>query len=296
MVSGRGGLERGMRQQESILEYHGGVYLKLAVLLCVAAVAVYAVHEIPAIYPKPYGGTWLGYTLGGVGAFLILWLMVLGVRKRRYASSMGTVEGWTSAHVYLGIALIIIVTLHSGFEFGWNVHTLAYALMVLVIASGIFGVYTYLHYPALITENLGGDTMEATLLKIADLDRRCRRLALDLPDEANALVVKSTRANVRQAQFRSGLRRRLRGDAVRCPTREAARRLVVLGARYTGKQAAVTAQLVAAMTRKSALVDKVRRELRYRALMEVWLYAHVPLSFALLAALIAHVVSVFYFW
>jgi len=35
---------------------------------------------------------------------------------------------------------------------------------------------------------------------------------------------------------------------------------------------------------------------RYRALLEVWLYAHVPLAFALLAALIAHVVSVFYFW
>jgi hypothetical protein len=30
--------------------------------------------------------------------------------------------------------------------------------------------------------------------------------------------------------------------------------------------------------------------------MQVWLYVHVPLSFALLAALIAHVISVFYFW
>jgi hypothetical protein len=29
--------------------------------------------------------------------------------------------------------------------------------------------------------------------------------------------------------------------------------------------------------------------------MHVWLYAHVPLAFALVAALIAHVVSVFYF-
>lgn len=285
-----------MRQQESILEYRGGLYLKLAILICVAAVAAYALHEVPAIYYKPYGGTWLGYTLGGIGAFMIVWLMILGLRKRRYSSSIGTVQGWTSSHVYLGVALLVIVTLHSGFEFGWNVHTLAYALMVLVIVSGAFGVYTYLHYPSLITDNLGGDTMESTLLKIADLDRRCRRLALDLPDEANALVVKSTRGSVRASHFRSSLRRRLKGDAVRCPTREACKALVALGARYTGKQAEINGQLVAAMTRKSALVDKVRRELRYRALMEVWLYAHVPLSFALLAALIAHVVSVFYYW
>jgi hypothetical protein len=285
-----------MRQQESILEYRGGLYLKLAILICVAVVAAYALHEVPAIYYKPYGGTWLGYTLGGIGAFMIVGLMILGLRKRRYSSSIGTVQGWTSSHVYLGVALLVIVTLHSGFEFGWNVHTLAYALMVLVIVSGAIGVYTYLHYPSLITDNLGGDTMESTLLKIADLDRRCRRLALDLPDDANALVVKSTRGSVRASHFRSSLGRRLKGDAVRCPTRAACKALVALGARYTGKQAEINGQLVAAMTRKSALVDKVRRELRYRALMEVWLYAHVPLSFALLAALIAHVVSVFYYW
>ena len=37
-------------------------------------------------------------------------------------------------------------------------------------------------------------------------------------------------------------------------------------------------------------------ETDYRKLLELWLYFHVPLSFALLAALIAHVVSVFHFW
>ena len=285
-----------MRQQESILEYGRGIYFKAAILICAAAIGVYAVHEVPAMYAKPYGGTWLGYTLGGIGAFLILWLMILGLRKRRYGSAIGTLQGWTSSHVYLGGALLVVVTLHSGFEFGWNVHTAAYALMVLVIASGAFGVYTYLHYPPLITANLGGETIEATLLKIADLDRRCRRLALDLPDDANAIVSKATRATARQSQFGASLRRRLKGDAVRCPTRDACEALVALGARYDGKEAALNGQLVAAMTRKSTLVDKVRRDLRYRALMEVWLYAHVPLSFALLAALIAHVVSVFYFW
>jgi len=40
----------------------------------------------------------------------------------------------------------------------------------------------------------------------------------------------------------------------------------------------------------------VRRDLQFRALMQVWLYFHVPLSFALLAALTAHIISVFYFW
>jgi len=37
-------------------------------------------------------------------------------------------------------------------------------------------------------------------------------------------------------------------------------------------------------------------DLRYHTLMSVWRYFHVTLSIALLAALIAHVVSVFFYW
>ena len=36
--------------------------------------------------------------------------------------------------------------------------------------------------------------------------------------------------------------------------------------------------------------------MRLRALLEVWLFVHVPLTVALLAALTAHIVSVFYYW
>ena len=36
--------------------------------------------------------------------------------------------------------------------------------------------------------------------------------------------------------------------------------------------------------------------MRLKALIEVWLYVHVPATFALLAALAAHIVSVFYYW
>ena len=47
--------------------------------------------------------------------------------------------------------------------------------------------------------------------------------------------------------------------------------------------------------RKSQL-DQIRRHLRIRALLEVWLYIHIPVTIALLAALTAHIVSVFYYW
>jgi len=36
--------------------------------------------------------------------------------------------------------------------------------------------------------------------------------------------------------------------------------------------------------------------LRYKAMLDLWLYFHVPLAFMLLAALAAHVISVFIYW
>ena len=51
------------------------------------------------------GGTVLGYTLGTIAALLIVLLAWFGIRKRRYASTLGSVQGWLSAHVYLGATL-----------------------------------------------------------------------------------------------------------------------------------------------------------------------------------------------
>ena len=285
-----------MQQHQSILGYKGGRYLKLALLACAAAIGAYAWHEPPTVHLKPYGGTWLGYTLGTVAAVLIVWLMLLGVRKRRYRNALGSLQGWTSAHVYLGTSLLVIATLHSAFEFGWNIHTLAYALMVVVIVSGFFGIYVYLHYPELMTRNAGNETLETLLAKVADLDLRCRRLALDLPDEINAVVASATRAATREMthtgrlSLRPSLKPKEDATLIACNT------LKKLGRELRGDQAKLNEQLLTEMTRKRGFTDRIRNDLRYRSLLQLWLYFHVPLSFALLAALIAHVVVVFYYW
>ena len=282
-----------MHPNQSILAFKRARYLKITLGLCALALGSYIWHEPPI---KPYGGTWLGYTLGTVAAILVLWLMLLGVRKRRYRSNMGNMQGWTSAHVYLGASLIIIATLHSAFEFGWNIHTLAYALMVVVIVSGFFGVFAYLRYPELMTSNLAAETLETMLLKIVDLDQKCRRLALDLPDEIISIVVTATRASAHELRAGNSFRRQINAINAYCPTRAACDALMRAGEKLSPEQARINGQLLSEMTRKSALTDRVRRDLRFRALMRIWLYLHVPFSFALLAALIAHIISVFYYW
>lgn len=273
----------------SILEYAKFRWFKAAVLLSTIAAALYLWHEPPI---KPYGGTWLGYALGTTGALLILWLLWYGIRKRSYKSTAGTVHGWLSAHVYLGSALVVIVTLHTGFELGWNVHTLAYVLMLLVVASGLYGVFFYLRVPGAMTQNLGEDTLDSILLRLADLDRDVREKALSLPDDLFALVDRS----VAGTRLGGSIVRLVSGRDPACPTAKAIGEWAPIGAKLKGEPAKLGKDVYSLLLEKHELLQRARRDLRHKALLDLWLYVHVPLAFALLAALAAHVVAVFIYW
>jgi hypothetical protein len=273
----------------SILEYAKFRWFKAAVLLSTLAAAAYLWHRPPI---KPYGGTWLGYTLGTLGAILILWLLAYGVRKRSYQSGVGTVQGWLSGHVYLGTALLVIVTLHTGFELGWNVHTLAYVLMLAVVLSGFYGVFFYLRVPRAMTENLGAETLDSILLRIADIDREAREKALSLPDDLFALVDGS----VTRTRLGGSVGRLLSGRDRQCPTMAAIDTWPAAGKALKGDAARLGKEVYGLLLEKHELLQRARRDLKHKALLDLWLYFHVPLAFALLAALVAHVVAVFIYW
>ena len=57
-----------------------------------------------------------------------------------------------------------------------------------------------------------------------------------------------------------------------------------------------TRRLISLLVRKEELLRRARRDVQFSALMQIWLFVHVPLSFGLLAALTAHIVSVFFYW
>ncbi len=275
---------------QSILIFRNFRYLKWAAAVVAVAVLLYQFHE-PA-YGIPNGGTWLGYTLGGLGAILIVWLMWFGIRKRRYGGGGAPVEDWLSAHIYLGLALIIIATLHTGFQFGWNVHTLAYVLMMIVIVSGVFGLFAYLRVPELMTNNRRGMTLVQMMREISDLDAECREAALALGDEINRIVLDAAQ----NTRVGGGVIRQLSGDDPDCATRKASGSVRHLADHAPPGQAEGFRSLLGLLARKEELLARARRDVRYKGLLDIWLYVHVPLSFALFGALIAHVVAVFFYW
>ncbi|HUW26225.1 MAG TPA: hypothetical protein VMW07_06830 [Gallionella sp.] len=305
--------------RSTVLEYRNYRYLKIASLLMFFAVAVYLFDQ-PAT--GAYGGTWLGYSLGILSTIIVVVLLLYGIRKHlvplraerrslpdtasphrvapdrreheaNWLRHQGpTLQGWLSAHIYLGIALIVLATLHTGFQFGWNVHTLSYALMMVVIISGCYGTYTYLHFPSLITENMGeSDTFDSLLQEIDDLDRQAGVKSLQFSDDVCALVLKAQQETLIGGNFFQ----QLTGFQRDCPTSKAVQKLQILSKSLKYEQLKPFDSLYLVMAQKETLVKRVRRDVMYRAKMGFWVYFHTPFAIAFLSALIAHIVAIFFY-
>jgi len=273
--------ERRDSDHEGFLAHRRMCWLKVALGLSLAAILGYALADVD---PRPNGGSWYGYLLGTLGAGLIVWLSLLGVRKRAITPGRWSLKAWTSAHVYLGLSLIVIATLHTGFQLGWNVHTLAYVLMMLVIASGVYGMVVYATLPQALSDNRREMTKRQMVEALAAIDRQLEAAAQPLGRAEADLVIEA----LGQDTFGPGALARLTGRYGDCRTAAA------LAALAGGDLA--HERVVALLRKRQAQLEQIRRHMRLRAMLEVWLYVHVPLTIMLLAALTAHIVSVFYYW
>jgi hypothetical protein len=274
---------------QSFLFYDHFLYLKVAAGLVILSSLVYLIDS-----PRggANGGTWLGYTLGTIAAAIILWLTWFGMRKRSYAATRVRLGAWLSAHVYLGLSLIVVATLHCAFEFGYNVHTLAYMLMMLVIASGVYGIFAYARYPRLMTQNRRGTTQAQVLGQIASLDGEIRDALLGMEDAIVRVVAPATERD----DIGGSVWRQLSARYPDCATTAALKGFTAFERSLPVERQEEMRNLPVLLTRKTELLQRLRRDIQYKAMMDIWLYVHVPMTFALLAALTAHIISVFFYW
>jgi hypothetical protein len=258
------------------------------------------------------GGTWQGYVLGTIGALMILWLAWLGIRKRRYASAIGSTAGWASAHVYLGIALMAVATLHCAAKFGWNVHTLAYLLMSAVILSGVFGVYAYVSFPQRLSENRAGGSRAKLFAELYALDNEGR----DIARRCSASINTAVKSSIERTTIGGAVGNQIIGRDQSLfmldeGTDESSRRglknnkdqqqvIDYVSNRIPqvqkGAEAAKLESLVLILCRRQAVLRRIRRDIQLNAWLKLWLYVHVPLTVALLVALTIHILTTFLYW
>jgi hypothetical protein len=272
--------------QENILTLKNFRFFKWSLGLILICVGFY-LSDSPQ--GQPGGGTWLGYTLGTISAILIIWLMCFGLRKRAYSANIGSVKMWLSAHVYLGLSLLVIATLHTGFQFGINIQTLTYILTVVVIFSGLWGVSLYLSKPAQLHSYLNGKTVDQCGEALLEIDRQSEKLASQLDASIQSIIKASSNTPIFAHAWQ-----RYFGKNANCKTSIAAKKITAI---YTsGERNNLIEELYILQLRRELQINQIRGYLRLKGWNEIWLVLHVSMSFGLLAALIAHIVSVFFYW
>jgi seryl-tRNA(Sec) selenium transferase len=90
--------------------------------------------------------------------------------------------------------------------------------------------------------------------------------------------------------FNAGFTARLTGAYPLCATSRALRKFDDA----SGDEARERVQSL--LTKRKDQLGQIRRQMRLKALLEVWLFIHIPTTIALIAALTAHIISVFYYW
>jgi hypothetical protein len=289
----------------SVARYRYALY---ASLLCVAGAGCYVVDSW---HERPSGGTVLGYTLGGVAAALVLFLMSYGIRRRSFKGRAGSTKRWLSMHVYFGVSVLLVATLHSGLQFGYNVHTLAYGLLCLVVISGCWGVYAYLRYPALMARERGEAGRDELLTQLKEVDGQALDFSADLESEVHDLIADAILRTRLGGSIWAQLRGRDESMLLLTPVREPGYSRMVSNrgqaalisqlAKYEATSRDAGARhalhrLLQISGNKAVLLRRLQRDIQLQGLLQAWLYLHLPLSFAMLAALVVHVFSVFYYW
>jgi hypothetical protein len=127
---------------------------------------------------------------------------------------------------------------------------------------------------------------------MADMDNTSMNLAIKLGDEVNSLVNNA----IENTRVGGSIGRQLIGFDFNCPTAAALNQITALVKTLDGAEAEFGRQLVLLLARKNEMLQVARRDIQYRAWLNIWLLVHVPCTIALLTALFIHIFSVFFYW
>jgi hypothetical protein len=271
-----------IERHETFINYRHFRWLRVNLILIALFIAGYVLHN--PIGGRG-GGTWYGYISGGFGAAAILYLSWYAIRKRSYHAANSTLRGCLSIHAWLGLSLLFIVPLHCAFEFGWNVHTLAFALMVVTILSGLYGAILYMALPYEIYANRGGGSIKSLLEQLESVEAELGRVLSQAPNSIHTLI---DRLNV---IFDPSLTKVFRLKISPIDHKSAASLLAAIP--QNEQDAAL--KLISIVERKRDIIVRVIHEVKIMTKIRGWLYVHIPMCAALLTALAIHIFSVFYY-
>jgi hypothetical protein len=154
----------------------------------IASVGIFGVSMLLyGIYRTPpsggsMGGSALGLTFGTLGFAFMIFAALLGARKKVPVWRVGRAQTWMRGHLWLGLLSLPLVVFHAGFRYGHGLTAVLMTLLILVVASGVFGAALQHYMPRMMTREV---TMETIYEEIG-------HVRAQLLEEAEELVKQAT--------------------------------------------------------------------------------------------------------
>jgi hypothetical protein len=150
----------------------------------------------------PSGSSLPGFTFGVLGGVIILFELLLWWRKKVRAWRIGRAKVWMRAHIWLGLLCLPLLIYHSGFRMGGTLSSILMILLLIVIASGVFGLVLQQVIPRRMLNELPAETIYGQIDRVAShLAKEAQRLVLatcgPTEDDLNARQLEQAVADLR---------------------------------------------------------------------------------------------------
>lgn len=245
------------------------------------------------------GGSLPGLIYGVIGYAMMVFAVLLGLRKKYPIWRIGRTQTWMRGHLWLGLVSYPIIIFHAGLRFG---HGLAFVMMwlfTLVIVTGVFGAILQHFMPRIMTERVPMETLydqigrvQKQLVKEADelmqsISDTNSQYGLLVPSSAT----KGTATSLLSVEFRAAVQvRGVYEKQMRNYLTEPGPHGHEIADRKSAKAAFNRLRTLAPQS-IHPLVDDLEniceekrdldRQSRMHKLLHGWLLAHIPISIAL---------------
>jgi hypothetical protein len=262
-------------------------WLAASLIILGVATAVYVTNAMRA--PSgPSGGSPLGLAFGIIGSAFMIFAGLLAGRKKVPIWRLGRAQAWMRGHLWLGTLSLPIIFFHAGFRFGGPLTSVLMVLLIIVVASGLFGAALQHYLPNVMTVQVPGETI------FEQIDHVRAQLVVD----ADAVVASAESAatgeqsaaplvSFYQREMRPFLESRgARHQLLSSPDRS--------HSTFEGLRMLLPPEAQDATKRLEQICEderQLRRQSTLHHWLHGWLMMHIPLSFALLLLGVVHAIT-----
>ncbi len=294
-------------------------WLTISLVVLIAGTAVYIPYATGRS-ASPGGDTLIGLAFGLIGAAMILFAALLGLRKKWLTLRVGSLTWWMKGHLWLGALSLLMVLFHGNFHFGGVLTTVLMVLLFVIIFSGVFGAVLQHVLPGVMTAQVPRETTyEQVQEGLGNLRREAYELVWSAcgetpdPDEAaeigallSAPPKKPAKNELQEPGSIEGqeeLNRFYKSTIVPYLQSSSSPRNALAGAtaaavQFDAWKVALDPALHRVLDDLAAVCAEARqivRQIRLHRWLHGWLLVHIPLSMALLVLMLVHAVMALYY-